>query len=90
MRRPTAVRRAAWLEDYVALILDRDVRDIANIDQLDRLPKLPNVLGEYAGRLVNHSSYGSALELSRVTARKYVATLERLFLVRTLPPWSNN
>ncbi len=90
LRRPTAARRAAWLEDYVALILDRDVRDIANIDQLDRLPKLLNVLGEHAGQLVNHSSYGSALGLSSVTAGKYVAILERLFLVRTLPPWSNN
>lgn len=35
LRRATPARRIAWLEDYVALILDRDVRDIANIDQLD-------------------------------------------------------
>ncbi len=90
LRRPTPARRTAWLEDYVALILDRDVHDIANIDQLDRLPKLLNVLAEHAGQLVNHSSFGSALGLSSVTAGKYVSILERLFLVRTLPPWSNN
>ncbi|MGO4439772.1 ATP-binding protein [Rhizobium sp. RAF56] len=90
LRRPTAARRIAWLEDYVALILDRDVRDIANIDQLDRLPRLLDVLAEHAGQLVNHSSFGAALGLSSVTAQKYVAILERLFLVRTLAPWSNN
>ncbi|NTB97340.1 ATP-binding protein [Agrobacterium tumefaciens] len=90
IRRPTPVRRTAWLEDYVALILDRDVRDIANIDQLDRMLRLLNILAEHAGQLVNHSSFGSALGLSSVTTQKYVAILERLFLIKTLPPWSNN
>lgn len=90
LRRSTPARRTAWLEDYVAQILDRDVRDIANIDQLDRLPRLLEVLAEHAGQLVNHSSFGAALGLSSVTAQKYVAILERLFLVRTLVPWSSN
>ncbi|KRB24259.1 ATP-binding protein [Mesorhizobium sp. Root172] len=90
LRRSTSARRTAWLEDYVAQILDRDVRDIANIDQLDRLPRLLQVLAEHAGQLVNHSSFGAALGLSSVTAQKYVAILERLFLVRTLAPWSSN
>ncbi len=90
LRRSTPARRTAWLEDYVSLILDRDVRDIANIDQLDRLPRLLDVLAEHAGQLVNHSSFGSALGLSSVTAHKYVAILERLFLIRTVAPWSNN
>jgi predicted AAA+ superfamily ATPase len=90
LRRSTHARRSAWLEDYVAQILDRDVRDIANIDQLDRLPRLLDVLAEHAGQLVNHSSFGAALGLSSVTARRYVAILERLFLVRALQPWSSN
>jgi predicted AAA+ superfamily ATPase len=90
LRRSSQARRTAWLEDYVTQILDRDVRDIANIDQLDRLPRLLAVLAEHAGQLVNHSSFGAALGLSSVTAQKYVAILERLFLVRTLAPWSSN
>ncbi|WP_439332343.1 DUF4143 domain-containing protein [Rhizobium grahamii] len=64
--------------------------DIANIDQLDRLPRLLDVLAEHAGQLVNQSSFGVALGLSSITAQKYVAILERLFLIRTLVPWSNN
>ena len=90
LRRRSAARRVSWLEDYVSLILDRDVREIANIDQLDRLPRLLNILAEHAGQLVNNSSYGSALGLSGVTAQKYIAILERLFLVKTVAPWSNN
>lgn len=90
LRRTTPGRRTAWLQDYVNLILDRDVRDIASIDQLDRLPRLLDVLAEHAGQMVNHSSFGAALGLSSVTAQKYVAVLERLYLIRTLVPWSNN
>lgn len=90
LSRSTSARRTAWLDDYVSLILDRDVRDIANIDQLGRLPRLLDVLAEHSGQLVNHSSFGAALGLSSVTAQKYVAILERLFLVRTVVPWSNN
>jgi uncharacterized protein len=89
-RRASASRRQSWMEDYVSMILDRDVRDIANIDQLDRLPRLLNVLAEHAGQLVNHASFGAPLNLSRVTAQKYVSILERLFLIDTLPPWSSN
>ena len=90
VRRPLAARRVAWLEDYLAQVLDRDVRDIASIDQLDRLPRLMNVLAEHAGQLINHASFGAALGLSGVTAQKYVAILERLFLLRTVSPWSSN
>lgn len=90
LRRASVARRVSWLEDYVSLILDRDVRDIANIDQLDRLPRLLNILAEHAGQLINNSGFGSALGLSGVTAQKYIAILERLFLVKTLVPWSNN
>jgi uncharacterized protein len=89
-RRASADRRQTWMEDYISLILDRDVRDIASVDQLDRLPRLVNVLAEHAGQLVNQASFGASLNLSRVTAQKYVAILERLFLIRTLSPWSSN
>jgi uncharacterized protein len=89
-RRTSADRRQTWMEDYISLILDRDVRDIASVDQLDRLPRLMNVLAEHAGQLVNHASFGAPLNLSGVTAQKYVSILERLFLIRTLNPWSSN
>jgi predicted AAA+ superfamily ATPase len=90
LRRKSAGRRRAWLDDYVSLILDRDVRDIANIDQLDRLPRLLAVLAEHAGQLTNNSSFGSALGISSVTAQKYIGILERLYLIKLLAPWSTN
>ena len=74
LRRTSTSRRQAWLHDYVALILDRDVRDIAHVDQIDQMPRLLDVLAAHAGQLVNHSSYGAALGLSTPTAQKYVGS----------------
>jgi uncharacterized protein len=88
--RKTASRRTAWHEDYLALILDRDVRDIANIDQLEKLPRLVSMLGEHAGELLNVLSLTSPLGLSSLTVRKYITVLERMFLLRVLPPWHSN
>ena len=38
LKRRSFRRRQAWLNDYLALVLDRDVRDVASIDQLKQLP----------------------------------------------------
>lgn len=90
LRRGSGTRRVAWHEDYLSLILDRDVRDIANLDQLDKLPRLMRMLAEQVGQLVNYHAMATALGLSIPTVQKYVLVLERLFLVRSLSPWFTN
>lgn len=90
LRRGSGTRRVAWHEDYLSLVLDRDVRDIANLDQLDKLPRLMRMLAEQVGQLVNHHAIATALGLSIPTVQKYVLVLERLFLVRSLSPWFTN
>ncbi|WP_436040870.1 DUF4143 domain-containing protein [Rhizobium sp. LjRoot98] len=42
------------------------------------------------GQLVNHQAVATALGLSIPTVQKYVAVLDRLFLVRSLSPWFTN
>lgn len=90
LRRASANRRATWHQDYLSLILDRDVRDIANLEQLDKLPMLMRMLAEQAGQLVNAHALAVALELSIPTVQKYVSVLERMFLLRQVRPWFSN
>jgi predicted AAA+ superfamily ATPase len=90
LKRKSFKRRQAWLNDYSALILDRDVRDVANVDQLKQLPRLLSVLAEHSGQLINNSSFAGALGLSHVTVQKYVGILDRLYLLTLLTPWSSN
>ena len=87
LTRRSWVRRQDWYASYVDAIVQRDVRDVAQIEQLQQMPRLLRVLGEYAGQLVTYSGIGAALGMNHVTTQKYVGVLERLFLVRTLPPW---
>jgi predicted AAA+ superfamily ATPase len=90
LKRDSQSRRRQWFESYLALIIERDAREVANIDQADKLARLLSVLAEHAGQLVNYSNFGSALGLSSVTAAKYVAILERMFLVSSVRPWFSN
>lgn len=83
-------RRAQWYDDYLSLILDRDVRDIASIEQLDAMPRLVSLLAEQAGQLANIANIASACRLSRPTVGRYIEVLERLFLVRQTAPWHSN
>jgi predicted AAA+ superfamily ATPase len=93
---PEALARSAWARrqdwhlNYVEAVIERDVRDVAQIDQLDRMPRLMRALAEHSGQLINHSSVGAAFNLNHVTTQRYTGVFEQLFLVRTLPPWSNN
>lgn len=90
MARQDAQRRTKWFNDYVALILDRDVRDISTIDQLGKLPQLVRLLAEQSAQLSNHTDIASALQISSATVGRYLETLKRLFLIDTLPPWFSN
>jgi predicted AAA+ superfamily ATPase len=88
--RPTARRREAWLRQYTAALLSRDVRDIASIEKLDQLPRLLRALAQMAGQLINLNQLAGQLLLDHKTAAKYVGVLEQLFLIRRLPPWLPN
>lgn len=87
LQRESARRSAAWFDDYVRMVVDRDARESSNIEQLEQLPRLVPHLAEQAGQAVNISNLASALQLSRQTVIKYIEALERIYMVRALPPW---
>jgi uncharacterized protein len=88
--RSTPARQRAWARDYLAAILQRDVRDIADIEKLNLLPRLLRALSHHAARLVNFSQLGGELSLDDKTTRKYLGVLEQLYLLRKVEPWSHN
>lgn len=83
-------RRRAWARGYVNAIVQRDVRDIAELEKMDQMPRLLKVLAHHSGQLTNFTQIGGQIGLDDKTTRKYVATLERLFLVRRVEPWFRN
>ena len=88
--RSTVRRREAWLRQYAAALLSRDVRDIASIEKLEQMPRLLRALAQMAGQLTNLNPLAGQLLLDHKTASKYVGVLEQLFLIRRIQPWGSN
>ncbi len=90
LTRSRASRRAAWFESYFTTLVERDVRDIANIQDRGALARLARLLASRSGTLHNAADLGRTIGLNSVTLARYLAVMEALFLVWTLPAWSAN
>lgn len=88
--RSTAKRRSAWYQDYIATIIQRDVKDISSIKNLDILPRLLSLAASQTARLFNAADLASPFSISRPTIREYLALLEQIFLIEQLEPWHSN
>lgn len=87
-RNASGARR--WFQQYLNAVTQRDVQDIASIHKEGELIKLIQLLSHRTGNLLNVSSVSNDLAMDRKTAEKYIAILERLFLVRRLQAWHRN
>jgi hypothetical protein len=87
-RSPARARQ--WHRQYIKAIIQRDVKDIAAIRDEDELLRLIELLAHRTASLLNYSNLAKELGTHRETAEKYLAILERLFLVRRLPAWHRN
>jgi predicted AAA+ superfamily ATPase len=90
VQRSDASRRQRWFGSYLSTILQRDVRDLANIEGLTRLPDLLNLLAVRSACLLNYSEISRSSGLPQTTLKRYFSLLQALFLVHSIPAWSNN
>ena len=90
LARPTARRRGNWQRDYVAALVQRDVRDMTRIAALDTLPRLLAAAAAQTACLFNLADLAAPFQVSRPTIGAYVELPERLFLLERLPAWHCN
>ncbi len=90
LARATPRRRAAWYRDYLATLVQRDVRDMARISALDVVARLLALAAGQTARLLNVADLAAPFQVSRPTIREYVNLLARIFLLEELPPWHTN
>lgn len=90
LQRTSERRCAAWYQQYISTLIQRDIRDLTHIDHPELMTKLLKLTFFYAGKLVNFTEMGGKLGLNRLTIKKYIALLEQLFLVEQLPAWHSN
>lgn len=87
LARSTETSRNRWLDDYVGLVLQRDVRELAKIRQREQLPELLRRLAGQTGQVLNLTSVASALGMDRTTVTEYVGLLEAVFMIFRLEAW---
>jgi len=88
--RSSEKRRSKWYNDYIATIIQRDVRELARIQNLDILPRLLTLAAGQTSRLFVAAELASPFAISRPTIREYLALLEQIFLIEQLQPWYTN
>lgn len=90
LQRAAPRRRQAWFESYITTVLDRDVRDLSQIQDLAAVPRLLSLLAGRTAAIYNQSELSRSSGIPNTTLSRYMAMLEKTFLVRMLPAWSSN
>jgi uncharacterized protein len=91
LSRPDARRRSRWIQNYLEMILERDVRDLTTrAQQLDELPRLLELAAARIASLLDLTGLSREVQMKRDTVGRYLRLLELLFLVQRVPAWSRN
>ena len=83
----TGTARARWFDDYVRLVIDRDVVELSRVRQRELLPRLLAGLASQTGQILRITNAARAIGLEPSTAENYTRLLETVFLVHRLPAW---
>jgi predicted AAA+ superfamily ATPase len=75
---------------YIQSIIERDIHDVARIKDGNDVAQLLELLSQRTANLLNVTNLANALGHTRATVERYLAILERLFLIRRLPAWHRN
>lgn len=81
---------AAWLGDYVATYVERDVRLALNIQNLAAFQRFLALCAGRTGQLLNLAALAADTGIDQRTARTWLTVLETSFLVVVLPPFFRN
>src|SRR5665811_1555200 len=87
LARETSAGRNRWFDDYVKLVLERDVRELSRLRLGEQLPALLRRLAAQTARPLNITAAAGGACLDRTTASDYLKLLEAVFLVMRLPAW---
>jgi predicted AAA+ superfamily ATPase len=82
-------QRYLWHQDYLSVLMDRDLREIAHIQKYDVLKRLVEILAAWSSKYLDISAIGSGLGVKWETLQSYINALEALYLVDRVSPWRN-
>ena len=87
LARARAADRARWFDDYLELVIERDVLELSRVHQRRQLPLLLRQLASQTAQVLNIAKAARAIGMEKSTAESYTKLLETVFLVHQLPAW---
>ncbi|MGO9249230.1 MAG: ATP-binding protein [Solirubrobacteraceae bacterium] len=87
LRRAGPADRARWFDDYVDLVIERDVLELTRVRQRRALPLLLGALAGQTAQVLNIAKAATTIGMDKSTAESYTKLLETVFLVHQLPAW---
>ncbi|HEX3391346.1 MAG TPA: ATP-binding protein [Solirubrobacteraceae bacterium] len=87
LRRARSADRARWFDDYVDLVIERDVMELTRVRQRRALPLLLRQLASQTAQVLNIAKAAGSIGLEKSTAENYTKLLESVFMVHQLPAW---
>lgn len=83
-------RARQWLAQYIQTIVERDIHDISQIKEGRDVARFIEYVAHQTAQLLNVTETAKGLGHTRATVEKYLAVLEKLYLLRQLPAWHRN
>lgn len=80
----------AWLADYAAAYVERDVRQVLNVGDLLAFQSFLRLAAGRAGQLLSLANLGADAGISQPTARQWLSVLEATYVASRLPPLHGN
>ncbi len=85
--RRSGASRNRWFDDYLNLVLERDVAELSNIRQREKMPSLVARIGGQTAQVLNVARVAADVGIEASTAEHYVRLLEAAFVLHRLPAW---
>lgn len=79
-----------YYRDYVQTYLERDVRQIINVKDLDQFQRFLHLCAARSGQLIDYTSMGNDLGISRIKVKEWISVLQASYLVFSLQPYYDN
>lgn len=84
------LRARQWRRSYLRDIAGREIPEIFKIRNPELLSRIMELLAWRTGSLLRISELAKAFAVHRLTLERYLAYLERVYLVRRIPAWHSN
>ena len=79
-----------WRKLRTEQLFREDLRDLTRIQEMGQVEMLAESLRNQVGQLTSYSWLAKTVRVSVDTVRRWIATLESLYLCFTVKPWHNN